>query len=120
VLIVLAKDDEERNAVQSVLTASHAETIDAARKEWWLGLRDGEAERYAADGGDFDTDEETYRRGFETALHADARGKPFDDVLGYLREHHPDLYEKPAFRKGFERGRDYAEQRVEEPITTRR
>jgi hypothetical protein len=120
VLIVLAEDGEEKDAVEVALRGAGAETIDAAKKQWWLGLRDGEAERYQADGGNFEEDEEVYRRGFETALHADARGKPFDEVLGYLKEHHRDLYEKPAFRKGFERGRDYAEQRIQEPITTRR
>jgi hypothetical protein len=116
VVIVLAEDDEQRNAVQSVMTASGAETIDAARKAWWIGLRDGEAQRYEADGGDFGTDEEAFRRGFETALHADARGKSFDEVLDYLQRHAPELVEKPAFRKGFERGRAYAVSVTSEPI----
>ena len=120
VVIVLAEDTEEREAVRSVLTASGAETIDAARKQWWLGLRDGEAERYAAGGGSFAADEEMYRRGFETALHADARGKSLDDVFEYLRKYHPDFFTKAAFRKGFERGREHAETFTEEPITTRR
>jgi hypothetical protein len=120
VVIVLADDEDEQEAVRDILTVSGAETIDAAKQQWWLGLRDGEAERYRTGGGDFDRDEAIYRRGFETALHADARGKPFDEVLGYLKEHHPDVVEHPAFRKGFERGRDHAEQRITEPITTRR
>jgi len=120
VVIVLADDEDEQEAVRDILTVSGAVTIDAAKQQWWLGLRDGEAERYQADGGSFAEDEATYRRGFEAALHADSRRKPFDEVLGYLKEHHRDLYDKPAFRKGFDRGRDYASERITEPITTRR
>lgn len=118
VVIVLAEDAAEKESVRSVLTASGAETIDAARRKWWLGLRDGEAERYEAGGGRFAADEEMYRRGFEAALHAESRGKSLDDVLEYLRKHHPDFFTEAAFRKGFERGREYVELATQEPVET--
>jgi hypothetical protein len=118
VLMILAKDDDQADDVRDLLEECGAESVDAARKKWWIGLRDAEAEHYKADGRDFDTDEDTYRRGFEAALHADARGKPFDEVLDYLRKNHPDLYERQEFRAGFERGRQHAERVVQEPIGT--
>ena len=50
VVIALAKDDEQAEAARTALEEVGAESIDAARKQWWIGLRDAEAERYSAGG----------------------------------------------------------------------
>jgi hypothetical protein len=109
VLIVLVDDKTSAEAVREALTAAGAESIDAARERWWLGLRDAEAESYSAQGGDFTKDEQTYRRGFEAALQSATAGKPYSEVVAYLRVRYADIYQETAFRHGYERGRVYYE-----------
>ena len=53
---------------QSALAGAGAESIDEARENWWIGLRDAEEAEYQTSGGNFQTDEASYRRGFEAAL----------------------------------------------------
>jgi hypothetical protein len=110
VLIALAEDAEQAEIVRAALVQAGAESLDAARDQWWLGMRDAEEEAYIAQGWDFTTDEKVYRRGFEAALRVEASGKPYTDVLGYLRLHYADVYNNEAFRRGYERGRAYAEE----------
>src|SRR5260370_17339068 len=57
------------------LARAGAESVDAARDEWWIGLRDAEREHYVRQGGNFNLDEAKYRLGFEAALHPDRRGQ---------------------------------------------
>jgi hypothetical protein len=106
VVMCLARDNVERDEVRRIFQRERAESIDAARRRWWIGLRDVENEHYAAGGGDFETDEDRYRRGFEAALHPDFRGRAWDDVLYNLVERYPE-WDSDSFRKGFERGRRY-------------
>ena len=92
VLIALVDDADKATAVRAALAQAGAESLDAARAQWWIGMRDAEAEAYhATAGGDFARDEEMYRRGFEAAL----RG---DDA---------DASNTAAFRAGYERGLAY-------------
>ena len=44
VLIALADDDKQAETARLALTESGAESIDAARKAWWIGLHDVEKE----------------------------------------------------------------------------
>ncbi|MDT7602134.1 MAG: hypothetical protein QOF61_131 [Acidobacteriota bacterium] len=104
VVIAAADDGEQADHVQTVLAASRAESIDAARETWWLGLRDDEEAEYTGQGVDFKEDEPVYRRGFEAALHPRSRGASYADSMDHLRERHADVYEHPAFRRGYERG----------------
>lgn len=106
VVIALAGDDEREEAARKALDEAGAESIDAARKLWWVGLYDVEKEHYnaAAADGDFAKDEATYRRGFEAALHPEMRGKSYQDAKDHLRNTHPDVWEKDPFRYGYERG----------------
>lgn len=106
VVIALAGDDEQEEVARKALDEAGAESIDAARKEWWIGLYDVEKEHYnaAAADGDFAKDEATYRRGFEAALHPEMRGKSYQDARDHLRNTHPDVWEKDPFRHGYERG----------------
>jgi hypothetical protein len=109
VLIALTDTAEQAEAARQALIQAGAESLDAARDRWWLGLRDAEAEAYTAQGGEFTRDEAVYRCGFEAALHEEADGKPYKDVEGYLRARHPDVCDTSAFRHGYERGRVYSE-----------
>jgi hypothetical protein len=111
VVLVQAADDTEAESVRVTLEAAGAENIDAAREAWWIGLRDAEAQAYAARGGDFARDEPVYRRGFEAALLPFVRGRGFDDALADLDRMYPDICQTDAFRCGFERGSLYDETR---------
>jgi hypothetical protein len=109
VLIALVEDDEQAETARNILDAASAETVDNAREQWWIGLRDAEAERYAPEGAQFGGEERTYRAGFEAALAPDRRGRRWDEVAGELERRYPDLYRHEAFRRGYESGIAWAE-----------
>jgi hypothetical protein len=99
------------------LNAEGAEEIDAAREQWWVGLRPTEQEHYSADGKKFGENEQFYRMGFESALHARTRCKEYDQVLGEMTAQMEDLERQypgenvaEPFQRGYERGRDYYQQ----------
>jgi len=48
VLFVDAADDDEAVKARAILANHTAESIDAARDEWWIGLRGADQERYPA------------------------------------------------------------------------
>ena len=52
VLIVLAEDYAQAQQAHRLLQQAGAESIDAARDRWWIGLRSAEQAVYAAHGGD--------------------------------------------------------------------
>jgi hypothetical protein len=95
--VVIAFLDEEgaTYAAQSALASAGAESIDAARESWWLGLRDAEAADYETTGRNFQSDEASYRRGFEAALERPGQSGKAPEA--------PD----EAFRRGYERGQAY-------------
>lgn len=107
VVIAAADDGEQADHARTVLSAAGAESIDAARETWWLGLRDDEEAAYTGQGSDFKTDEPVYRSGFEAALHPRTRGASYEDSKDRLRERYKDACEQGAFRRGYERGCDY-------------
>jgi hypothetical protein len=107
VLIVVTNDDEQSESVRNILAQAGAESIDAARETWWVGLRDAEEEEYTGQGGDFKTDESHYRTGFEAALHPHTRGKSYEEAAERLRERYSDAHAHAAFRRGYERGQAY-------------
>ena len=113
VVIALAEDGTAEPIRQS-LRQQGADAIEAARQEWWTGLRDGEREHYSASGGDFVNDEKFYRLGFEAALHARTRCKEFDQVsaemdskLEDLEEQYPGAQIEEPFTRGYQRGREH-------------
>ncbi len=117
VVIALASDDVEASVFRELLTAEGAESIDAAREQWWIGLRSAEQEHYSGHARKFGEDEKFYRLGFESALHARTRCKEYDQTLAEmdskieeLERQHPGLDVAEPFRKGYERGRDYYQQ----------
>jgi hypothetical protein len=113
VVIALPEDTDQAEHARASMPASGAESVDAAREQWWVGLRDAEAAEYAATGGDFTRDEAAYRRGFEAACSLARDGATYADVIIVLRARHPDVYETEPFRQGFARGRAHIRARDE-------
>jgi hypothetical protein len=106
VLIATSTDDEVVDKGRSVIERNGAESIDAARDKWWIGLRDTEQAHY-----DFQKHEGLYRSGFETALHPDCRGKTYKAAAPKLRELRSDICDDESFRRGYERGHAYYAER---------
>jgi hypothetical protein len=121
VLIALAADEAEASRFRELLKTEGAESVDAAREEWWIGLRGAEQEHYSTFSRNLSDDEKFYRLGFESALHARSRCKEYDQVLGEMNAAIEDLerqnpgedVEEP-FRRGYERGRDYYQRLCDE------
>ena len=57
VLIVNANDDDVADRTRTMLAQAGAETVDAARENWWLGIKDAEQLEYEGAGGSFNYDE---------------------------------------------------------------
>ena len=114
VVIAQADDDAIASRFRDFLNAEGAEAVDAAREQWWIGLRSAEQEHYSKHGKDFTNDEKFYRMGFESALHAKNRCKEYDQVLAEmdvtiadLERQHPGVDVAEPFSRGYERGRQY-------------
>jgi hypothetical protein len=120
IVVAMTADEGEEERAATALEASGAESVDAARKQWWIGLRDAEAVAYRSEGFDFERDEDTYRHGFEAALSAATRGRVDRDVTTYLKERYPNAYRKAAFRRGYDRGRAYHERLAADNLASRR
>jgi hypothetical protein len=102
VVIAYVESDEDAADARRAMIAAGAETVDAAREAWWVGLRDAEAAEYG-DLARFSVDEPAYRRGFEAAC----RGEPAPASGA------------DAHRAGYVRGRAYVEARRRELAVTR-
>ena len=107
VLLVSLEDEGKAEGVRGLMSEAGAESLDAARESWWVGLRDAEEEEYSGQGSDFKSDEPHYRRGFEAALHPRARGRSYDEDAERLRECFGDECSVGPFKSGYERGRRY-------------
>ena len=91
VVIVLAENSESATLVRDQLKMHGAESVDAAREQWWIGLRDSEESHYTKSGKSFTEDEKYYRLGFEAALHAKRRCVEFDQVSGEMNARSEEL-----------------------------
>ncbi len=114
VVMAFAEDDAAAAPIRERLRDAGAEAVDAARQQWWIGLRSAEREHYLASGRDFHKDEQFYRLGFEAALHARTRCKEFDQVsaemesnLEDLKRQYPGVDVTDAYTRGYQRGREY-------------
>lgn len=122
VVLVFADNEKAAASVRELLKTEEAETIDAARHQWWTGLRSAEQEHYAVSAGrNFTDDEKYYRLGFEAALHAKTRCQEFDQVsaemeskLEDLQRQHPGVDLDEAFTRGYQRGREYYQRLCDE------
>jgi hypothetical protein len=121
VVITLSDSAGTTALLRDLLKAEGAETIDAARDQWWVGLRSAEESHYAATGRKFAEDEKFYRLGFEAALHARTRCKEFDQVsaemsatLEDVQRQYPNANVEESFTRGYQRGREYYQQLCDE------
>ncbi|MBI4455020.1 MAG: hypothetical protein HY644_03875 [Acidobacteria bacterium] len=51
-VVIAFADDAQATEVQQVLQQAGVESLDPAREDWWIGLRDVEEEKYVAQGKD--------------------------------------------------------------------
>lgn len=112
VVVALAGDAGQAEAARQRLAGAGAESLDAARERWWIGLRQAEAAAYPGRGAEetaFGGEEEAYRRGFEAALTGGREGRSWDEARPELQRRHPDLHASAAFRRGYERGLEWSE-----------
>jgi hypothetical protein len=127
VVFALPESDEEEDRARGVLESAGAETLDAAREAWWVGLRDAEKAHYESAGGDFRAAEPAYRHGFVSALHPENRGLTHDLRRLALRERHGEMADSEDFRRGYSRGQAHGSRFAEpgaavapEPIKPKR
>jgi hypothetical protein len=99
VVIAFLEDEGAVYAAQGALASAGAESIDEARENWWIGLRDAEAAHHETSGRDFQADEASYRRGFEAAC----RVRPGGGTSTAPSDKQAD----EAYRRGYERGQSY-------------
>ena len=121
VVVALVENQESATALREVMKREGAESVDAAREQWWIGLRSAEESHYSKTGKNFADDEKFYRLGFQAALHARTRCMEFDQVSGEMnaaledaQRAHPGVDLEDAFTRGYQRGRDYYQQRCDE------
>ena len=109
IVIVLADEGDQAELARGIMSASGAESIDAARENWWVGLRDAEREHYSTNERhkDFGSVEADYRKGFEAALLPALRGKSYEDAVDFLSAHYTEIYAEDSFRRGYARGQSY-------------
>jgi hypothetical protein len=108
VVFAIPETDEEARRARGVLDESGAESLDAARHAWWIGIRDAERAHYEGAGGDFAAHEDAYRRGYVAALHPERSGVPYEDALPGLRADAGDDAGHDAFRAGYRRAHESA------------
>lgn len=127
VVIALAENDESAATVREALHAQGAESVDAARNQWWIGLRGAEEAHYNEAGGNFPDDEKFYRMGFEAALHSKTRCMEFDQVSGAMnaaledvQKKYPNAKVEEAFTRGYQRGREHYQQLCDEEQSHRK
>ncbi len=106
-VVIVVTDDEQEEAARGILEQAGAESIDAARESWWVGLRDAEEAHYTEQGRDFSADEPVFRRGYVAALHPSARGKSYESDVERLHSCFGDECRLDPFRLGYERGRSH-------------
>ena len=110
--VVLAYVDEgdQADRAEEALDTAGAEDLDTLRENWWQELREDERTHY---GTEFDRDEESYRRGYQAALHPKRRGKAYSDVESDLISAYTGSVLDRPFQAGYERGLGYRPRGVE-------
>jgi outer membrane lipoprotein SlyB len=107
VVIAFADDDAQAVKARAILYATGAESVDAARENWWVGLRDREKAEYSRTSEGFEGSETIYRHGFETALHPSFRGRSYSEAIDSLSKKKPREHAEESFRRGYDRGQAY-------------
>jgi hypothetical protein len=115
VVFVVPETEKEAAAAKAVMAEAGAESLDAAREAWWIGLRDAEKADYEAAGGKFGGAETAYRHGFVSALHPENRGHDHARRREALRARHGELADHEDFLRGYTRGLAHATRFAEPP-----
>ena len=110
VLITYAEEGDQADRAGEMMRSAGAEDLDELRENWWEEVRSEERTRYT---GDFDQDEESYRRGYTAALHPRRRGKAYTDVEDELRTAYANTVLDRPFQSGYERGLNHPSRGVE-------
>jgi hypothetical protein len=119
--LVLVSAGHQSDDVWRVLKDSGAESIDAAREDWWVGIRDAERLEYAGTDGqtEFGSREEAlFRQGFEAALRLLSQGKSEEEIEDMIQDEYPALCNQHLFVRGYKRG--LAEGRRRKEATTQK
>ena len=111
IVIAYADDDEQADRAAEVMNNAGAEDLDGLRENWWEELREGERAHY---GEKFDNHEESYRRGYQAALHPARRGKAYSEVEEDLATAYAGTVLDRPFQSGYERGSTHHSRGVED------
>ena len=110
IVIAYAEEGEQADRAAKTLNHAGAEDLDTLRENWWQELREGERVHY---GDNFDRDEESYRRGYQAALHPQHRGRAYSDAEDELRTAYAGTVLDRPFQDGYERGQAHRPSGVE-------
>lgn len=102
-VVAQAESSDAAAAARAIMERNGAESVDAAREKWWIGIREGEAAHY---GDGFAAEEAHYRCGFEAAL-GEGQGRSYETAETDLRRRYGDVCARESFRRGYDRGRQY-------------
>ncbi|MDQ5858860.1 MAG: hypothetical protein M3542_11370 [Acidobacteriota bacterium] len=108
-LVFALVEEKEADRVRAALAAEGASSLDAAREDWWIGIRDAEEAEYERQGKDFSAAEPAFRQGFEAAMRTRFRDRDYGRASSDLRDLYPRVFGHNDFRRGYERGRGYRE-----------
>ena len=121
VVIAMADNPGTASLMRDLMLREGAESVDAAREQWWIGLRSAEENRYPKSNRSFSDDETFFRLGFEAAMHARTRCMEFDQVsaemdarLEDVKRRYPDTEVEEPFIHGYQRGREHYQQLCDE------
>jgi len=112
-VLVAYVDDDHADEAREALKNAGSEDIDTLREHWWQELKEEERTHYQGEGRDFDRDEESYRRGYQAALHPRRRDRVYSDVEDELRTSYANTVLDRPFQDGYERGMTYRSRRAE-------
>jgi hypothetical protein len=101
IVIAYAEEGEQADQAAKTMNNAGAEDLDTLRENWWQELREGERAHY---GEHFDRDEESYRRGYQAALHPERRGKAYSEAREDLMTAYAGTVLDRPFQDGYERG----------------
>jgi len=113
VVFVEPRTELQSASARRILIDAGAQSLEAARDTWWVGIRDAEKAHFDAAGGDFESAEDVYRQGLLAALRPEARGRDYDAAREDLRQRFGAIAEHAAFRQGYARGLERARDREE-------
>jgi hypothetical protein len=121
VVVALAESEESAARLRELFKTEGAESVDAAREQWWIGLRSAEEGHYSKTTRNFTEDEKFFRMGFEAALHARTRCMEFDQVsaemdadLEEVKRQYPGADVEEPYTRGYQRGREYYQKLCDE------